>query len=83
LNFTQLVWRIALYFAPLKLFLPVSAFLFLLAIAWAFFTMLALGRLADVSTLVIVMTAFQVAVIGMLAELINKRLPNYHRNFDE
>jgi len=83
LNFTQLVWRIALYFAPLKLFLPVSAFLFLLAIAWALFTMLALGRLADVSTLVIVMTAFQVAVIGMLAELINKRLPNYHRNFDD
>lgn len=83
LNFTQLVWRIALYFAPLKLFLPLSAFLFLLAIAWALFTMLALGQLADVSTLVIVMTAFQIGVIGLLAELINKRLPNYHRNVEE
>lgn len=83
LNFTQLVWRIALYFAPLKLFLPLSAFLFLLAIGWALFTMLALGRLADVSTLVIVMTAFQIGVIGLLAELINKRLPNYHRDLEE
>ena len=83
LNFIQLVWRIALYFAPLKVFLPLSAFLFVLAVAWALFTMLALGRLADVSTLVIVMTAFQVAVIGMLAELINKRLPNYHKNLEE
>ena len=83
LNFTQLVWRIALYFAPLKLFLPLSAFLFLLAIAWALFTMLVLGRLADVSTLVIVMTAFQIAVIGLLAELINKRLPSYHKNLED
>lgn len=83
LNFIQLVWRIALYFAPLKFFLPLSAFLFLLAVAWALFTMLSLGQLADVSTLVIAMTAFQVAVIGMLAELINKRLPNYHRNLEE
>lgn len=79
LNFLQLVWRIALYFAPLKLFLPLSAFLFLLAIAWALFTLLYLGRLADVTTLVIVMTAFQVAVIGMLAELINKRSPSFYK----
>lgn len=79
LNFMQLVSRIALYFAPLKLFLPLSAFLFLLAIAWALFTLLYLGQLADVTTLVIVMTAFQVAVIGMLAELINKRSTSFHK----
>lgn len=79
LNFLQLVWRIALYFAPLKLFLPLSGLLFLVAVAWALFTKMALGQLADVSTLVIVMTAFQVAVIGLLAELINKRLPNYYK----
>ena len=81
-NFIQLVWRIALYFAPLRLFLPLSALLFLAAIAWALFTLLVLGQLADVSTLVIFMTAFQVLVIGMLAELINKRLPGYHRKPD-
>lgn len=79
-NFVRLVWRIALYFAPLKIFLPLSAFLFVVALAWALFTLFYLGQLADVSTLVIVMTAFQVAVIGLLAELINKRLPNYHRD---
>lgn len=80
LNFVQLVWRIALYFAPLKLFLPLSAFLFLLAVVWALFTLLYWGQLADVTTLVIVMTAFQVAVIGMLAELINKRSPSYYKD---
>jgi len=79
LHFVQLVWRIALYFAPLKIFLPTSTLLFALAVAWAVFSKFILGRLADVSTLVIVMTAFQVAVIGMLAELINRRLPNYYQ----
>ena len=79
LNFVQLALRIGLYFAPLKIFLPISLFLLLLAVAWAFFSKFVLGQLADVSTLVIAMTGFQVAVIGMLAELINQRLPNYFR----
>jgi glycosyltransferase involved in cell wall biosynthesis len=79
LNFVGLVWRIALYFAPLKLFMPLSALLFLAALVWGTFTLVVLGQLADVSTLVIVMTAFQIAMIGLLAELMNKRLPNFHR----
>jgi len=79
LNFIQLVLRIALYFAPLKVFLPFSGFLLLLALFWALFSKFVLGELADVSTLVITMTSIQVGVIGMLAELINRRLPNYYR----
>ena len=79
LHFLELVLRIALYFAPLKVFLPASGFLMLLATAWAVYSKTVLGRLADVSTLVIAMTAFQIAVIGMLAELINRRLPNYYK----
>ena len=79
LNFVQLVLRIALYFAPLKVFLPFSGLLLVLAFAWALFSKFVLSQLADVSTLVIVMTGVQVAVIGMLAELINRRLPNYYR----
>jgi glycosyltransferase involved in cell wall biosynthesis len=78
LNFMQLVMRIALYFAPLKVFLPLSVFLLLLAFAWALFSKFMLGQLADVSTLVIAMTGFQIAVIGMLAELINQRTPNIY-----
>lgn len=79
LNFAQLVLRIALYFTPLKVFLPLSALLSVAALAWALFSKLVLGELADVSTLVIVMAAVQVAVVGMLAELINRRLPNHFR----
>lgn len=83
LNFIQLILRIALYFAPLKFFLPLSGLLFLLALLWGLFSSFILNQLADVSTLVIAMTAVQVAMIGLLAELINRRLPNYHENHDD
>jgi len=77
LNFIQLILRIGLYFAPLKIFLSLSAVLLLLAVAWGMISEKLLGRLADVSTLVIVMTSFQVAGVGLLAELINRRIPYF------
>ena len=78
-NFLGLVLRIALYFAPLKIFLPISGILLLVAIIWGLVTTLVLGRLADVSTVVIVMASVQVAVVGLIAELINRRMPNDYR----
>ena len=83
LNFIQLVMRIALYFAPLKIFLPLSLLFIGIATVWALFSRFVLGQLADVSTLVIAMTGIQVGVIGMLAELINGRLPNLYREEDK
>ena len=80
LNFVNLILRMALYFAPLKIFLPLSGFMLLLALAWGLFSWVVLEKLADVSTIVIVMAAFQVAVTGMLAELIDRRLPNFYRD---
>jgi glycosyltransferase involved in cell wall biosynthesis len=79
MNFIQLVLRIALYFAPLRIFLPISAFLFLLAIAWAVVSKYVFQQLADISTLVLAMGSLQVAMTGMLAELINRRFPNFYR----
>ncbi|PID85853.1 MAG: hypothetical protein CSA11_01370 [Chloroflexi bacterium] len=79
LNFLRLVMRISLYFAPTKIFMPLSFWLLILGIVWGAVTLLVFGQLADITTLVIVMTAFQVFAIGLLAELINKRLPNYYR----
>jgi len=76
LNFIKLILRIGLYFAPLKIFMPICIGLFLLAIGWGVFTKVVLGELADVSSLIIAMTGFQVAVLALIAELINHRLPN-------
>ncbi len=79
LNFINLILRMALYFAPLKIFLPLSGLLLLLGLLWGIFSWAVLQELADVSTIVIVMAAIQVGIIGMLGELIVRRLPNYYR----
>lgn len=80
LHFLQLILRITLYFSPLKIFLPLSGLLVLLAVAWGAYTHFVWGRLADVSTLVMAMAALQVGVVGLLAELINQRLPNAYQS---
>jgi len=76
LNFIKLILRIGLYFAPLKIFMPISVGLFLISIGWGVFTKFVLGELADVSSIIIAMTGFQIAVLALIAELINHRLPN-------
>jgi glycosyltransferase involved in cell wall biosynthesis len=83
LNFIQLVLRIALYFAPLKIFLPISVLLVMVAFIWAGVSTIVLGRLADASMAVIIMTAVQVAVLGFIAELLDRRLPNFYRPVEE
>mgnify|MGYP000153291322 CR=1 FL=1 len=82
LGFMQLILRIALYFAPLKIFLGLAGLLLLLAVAWALVSRFALGQLADVSTVVLAEGALQIAIVGLLAELVNRRLPNLHRDED-
>ena len=83
LNFIQLILRIALYFAPMKIFLPIAGILLGLAISWGIFTKVVFGHLYDDSTMMIAMTAVQVAVLGLLAELINRRMSGYRAIHDE
>jgi glycosyltransferase involved in cell wall biosynthesis len=75
LNFVQLILRIALYFSPLKIFLPLSGFFLLFGLAWGGISYLVFGGIADASMAVIIMAAIQIAVVGLLADLINHRLP--------
>ncbi len=74
LNFIQLIIRTVLYFNPLKIFVPLSILLVTLAFIVLFASWLLLGRVMDVSFGVILMTAIIVLAIGMLADLIDKRL---------
>ncbi len=74
LNFIQLIIRTVLYFDPLKIFVPLSLilafFAFLVLIGSWFLT----GKAMDVTFGVILMTSIMVLVIGMLADLIDKRI---------
>ncbi len=76
INFVMLILKMGLYFAPLKIFLPMSAGIMALAGAWGAFTALVLGQLFDSSTLVLAVAAIQVAAVGLLAEAIRWRMPS-------
>ncbi len=78
LNFLSLIVRTVLYFKPLKVFAPVSAVIFALAVAVALVTKLAFGQLADVMSVTLVIAAVQLLAIGLLADLIDKRSPSYN-----
>ena len=72
LNLIQLVIRTVMYFNPLKIFLP-FAFLFIIpGLAFLFRDLINLN-LAQTSVLLLVNGGIILA-IGMLADLINKRL---------
>jgi hypothetical protein len=75
LGFLSTIIRTILYFNPLKIFIPISGSLFLLGLAILFYSAFVLHRVMDVTVIVIMSVAIQVAVIALLADLIDKRNP--------
>jgi len=74
LNFFQLIIRTILYFNPLKIFVPLSLSLVVIAFVVLFGSWFIFEKAMDVTFGVIIMTAVIVMSIGMLADLIDKRL---------
>ena len=75
IGFLMVIVRTIMYFNPLKIFIPISAFLFLLGIAVLLYTAFVVHQVWDVTVIVLISLAIQVAVIGLLADLIDKRSP--------
>jgi glycosyltransferase involved in cell wall biosynthesis len=73
LNIAGLIVRTAMYFAPLRVLLPISGALLLLAVIVLLGSQLLTGRIMDVTVIVITMAALQVAVVALVADLIEKR----------
>jgi glycosyltransferase involved in cell wall biosynthesis len=74
INFVQQIVRTTMYFNPLKIFLPLSMFLVVFAFLVLFGSWFLFGKAMDMSFGVLIMTAVMVSAIGMLADLINKRI---------
>ncbi len=72
-NFASLILRTILYFRPLKIFLPASMVLFLAAVGIFFYSWIWTPKIMDASVAITAMTAIQMAAIGLLADLIDKR----------
>jgi glycosyltransferase involved in cell wall biosynthesis len=73
-NFIQLIIRTVLYFNPLRVFVPLSLFLVACSFVVLFGSWSLLGQVMDVTFGVIIMTAVMVLAIGMLADLIDKKI---------
>ncbi len=73
LNFLSIIIRTVMYFNPLKIFLPISATLVMVGIAVLLYSGFVVGRVMDVTVGILISLGIQVAVMGLLADLIDKR----------
>jgi glycosyltransferase involved in cell wall biosynthesis len=75
LNFLQLIFRTVLWFNPLRVFLPLSGALFLLAWVVLFGSMALQMKPMDVTFGVLLMASVQILALGLVADLLDKRMP--------
>lgn len=73
MNFIQLIIRTVLYFDPLKIFLPISAFFFVSSVAVLVLSYLFTPKIMDITTVILFISGVQILAIGMIADLIDKR----------
>jgi glycosyltransferase involved in cell wall biosynthesis len=73
LNFMQLILRTIMYFNPLKVLLPLSFLLFLTSVVIGTYSLVTQGRVMDITVLTLTMAALQIAVVAMIADMIQKK----------
>jgi glycosyltransferase involved in cell wall biosynthesis len=73
LNFLQLIIRTVMFFNPLKIFLPLSGLFFFLSLLVLIVSYLR-GRIMDITTILLFVTGLHLLALGLLADLIDKRL---------
>jgi len=71
-NFINLIARIATYFNPFKVFFSVSILLFIMGFLIFLYTFY-MGRIADITVIVILLSSLQIFLIGLVADLIVKK----------
>jgi hypothetical protein len=71
LNFVQLILRTGMYFAPLRVFLPVAA-MFFLGFMLSISRDIASGNITE-SSIVLFVAAAQIGMFALLADMIDKR----------
>ena len=72
LNFFQLIIRTVLYFDPLKIFIPLSAILFLLGLAVFIYSYSFAPEVLDTTTAIFIISSMQILAVGLIADLVVK-----------
>lgn len=74
LNFLRLIVRTVMYFDPLRVFLPISLLFILASVGVGVGSWFALGRVLDVTTVLLFVTGVHLLVLGMLADALQRRV---------
>ncbi len=74
IGFTKLIFRTILYFDPLRVFIPAAGLFIIASVLVASISAMS-GQLMDVTTVLLFTTGFQLLMMGMLADMLNRRLP--------
>jgi hypothetical protein len=69
-----LIVRSILLFSPLRFFAPLAMLFFLCAIIVLIVSLLWMERIPDGTITILTVTGFQILAMGLLADLINRRL---------
>lgn len=73
LNFTSLIIRTMTFFKPMRVFFPISMLLLLTAFLIFFYTWIFIGKVMDITVIVLIVAAIQIMLFGLLADLIVRR----------
>lgn len=73
LRFVQLIMRTGMYFAPLRVFLPVAGMFFLGFLAALAYDLIVLNNLTEKS-LILLVTSAQLTMFALLADMVDKRI---------
>lgn len=73
IGFNMLIVRIITYFKPLKMFSLISFSILLLAVAAYIYSFFILGKLMDITVIVLLLASLQIFLFGMLADLIVRK----------
>lgn len=76
IGFISLVTRLAIYFRPLRIFVPLSLFLFILSWAILIYGYVSSGTIFDATWAILIMASVQILLFGLLADVMVKRLYN-------
>jgi len=76
IGFMSLIAKLAIYYRPLKVFVPLALILWILAVTTVFVSYFWLGYLLDATIAVLLISGVQVLIFGFLADMIVKRFYN-------
>lgn len=72
IRFNTIILRVITYFNPFKIFSLISSILFLLSILIFSYTFFIVGKLMDVTVMVVFLASLQIFLFGLIADLIAK-----------